>query len=281
MYMSTGSTAIIDRPVFIVGPHRSGTTLFYNMLSGHADIGCMVRFNHRFPATPDLAFVLRPLLGGSTKPHEAQRFWDYLWQGPDDTMTADELRPEQKKFYIATIARVLSLRGRNRFLAKYPRLSLRIAWLDALFPDAKFLHITRDWRAVVSSTVQRKRNRENRGGGWFGVRIPGWQQMMNLPHELSAARQFRVTTLAIEDQGQRFAGRFHRVDYARLCADTEGVMRGVADFCELPFSRSFRDSLPRDLKSRNNKWRKHLTTEMVEMIRAEDPDFYARYEDAV
>jgi len=279
--MSNGSKAIIDRPVFIVGPHRSGTTLLYGMLARHEDVGCMVRYNHRFPAYPAFAFILRMVLRGTNKPHEAQRFWDYLWPGPDDTMTADDLTAEQKEFYGATVARVLRFQGRTRFVAKYPRMSLRIGWLDALFPDAKFLHLTRDWRAVVNSTVQRKLKRQKRGGGWFGVRIPGWRQMLELPHELSAGRQFRLATLAIEEQALRLSGRFHRIDYARLCADPEGVMRGVAAFCELPFSQTFQASLPRDLQSSNDKWRKYLTAEMIDMIRAEDPAFYARYEDAL
>jgi len=142
--MSIASTAIIDRPVFIVGPHRSGTTLLYGILDRHPDVGCMVRCNHRFPAHPLLASIARTLLRGTTKPHEAQRFWDYLWPGPDDTMTADDLTAEQATFYASTVERVLRLRGRTRFVAKYPRLSLRIGWLNALFPDAKFLHMARD-----------------------------------------------------------------------------------------------------------------------------------------
>jgi len=279
--MSSCSTGIIDPPIFIVGPHRSGTTQLYGILARHEAVCCLERYNHRFPAYPRLASVLRTLLRGTKQPHEGQRFWDYLWPGPDDTMTADDLTAEQAKFYAANVERVLTLRGRTRFVAKYPRLSLRIGWIDALFPEAKFLHMTRDWRAVVNSTVQRKVKRQNRGGGWFGVRIPGWRDMIDLPHELSAGRQFRLATLAIEEQARCLPGRFHRVDYAQLCADPEGVMRSVAAFCELPFSDAFQAALPRDLKSRNDKWQKHLAAEMIAMIRAEDPDFYARYEDAV
>lgn len=172
----------------------------------------MVRYNHRFPAHPRLASVLGTVLRGTTKPHEAQRFWDYLWPGPDDTMTADDLTDAQRKFYTSAVAHVLSLRGRTRFVAKYPRLSLRIGWLDALCPDARFLHMTRDWRAVVNSTVHRKVKRVNRGGGWFGVRTPGWREMGDLPHELAAGRQFRAATLAIEAHARRMSeqiGRAH------------------------------------------------------------------------
>jgi hypothetical protein len=139
--------------------------------------------------------------------------------------------------------------------------------------------MSRDWRAVVSSTLQRKVKREKRGGGWFGVRIPGWKNMFDLPHEITAGRQFRVATLELEEKAALMPDRFHRVDYVDLCSDTERIMRGVADFCELPFSRAFQDTLPKDLKSRNDKWKQNLTPDMIEAIRSEDQEFYARYED--
>lgn len=270
----------IDRPIFIVGPHRSGTTLLYGIIGRHEHVGFLNRSNHRFPAFPSVARALGTLMGTDSKPVEAQRFWDYLWPGPDDTMRASDLTNEQKEFYSSVIARILTQRGRMRFVAKYPRLSLRVGWLDAIFPDAKFLHMSRDWRAVVSSTLQRKVKRENRGGGWFGVRIPGWQEMSDQPHELTAGRQFRVATLALEADARRMPDRFFRVDYADLCCEFERVIREVAAFCELPFSQAFRATLPRGLKSRNDKWKQNLKPEMIETIRSEDPEFYARYEDA-
>lgn len=270
----------IDRPVFILGPHRSGTTLLYGILGRHEHVCYLNRSNQRFPSAPRIARVITNLMRTDTNPAEAQRFWDYLWSGPDDTMHAGDLTSQQKEFYISVIERILKQQGRTRFIAKYPRLSLRVGWIEALFPDAKFLHMSRDWRAVVSSTLQRKVKRESRGGGWFGVRIPGWQDMQDLPHALVAGRQFRVATMAIEAAAQPRPDRFYRVDYLDLCRDSERVVREVAGFCEFPFSQAFLSTLPTGLKSRNDKWKQYLEPEMIDMIRSEDPDFYTRYEDA-
>ena len=38
----------VDRPIFIMGPHRSGTTLLYNILAAHPDVGYFNRANRRF-----------------------------------------------------------------------------------------------------------------------------------------------------------------------------------------------------------------------------------------
>jgi hypothetical protein len=104
--------------------------------------------------------------------------------------------------------------------------------------------------------------------------------MHDIPHALAAGRQFRVATLALEADARRLPGQFFRVDYADVCRESERVIREVAAFCELLFSQEFQATIPRGLKSRNDKWKQNLDPAMVEMIRSEDPEFYARYEDA-
>lgn len=107
---------VIDRPVFIVGPHRSGTTLLYNIIGRHEQVCFLDRSNHRFPAYPGFARILGSILGTDPKPVEAQRFWDYLWPGPDDTMQAGDLTNQQREFYSSVISRILKQRGKTRLL---------------------------------------------------------------------------------------------------------------------------------------------------------------------
>jgi hypothetical protein len=85
----------------------------------------------------------------------------------------------------------------------------------------------------------------------------------------------------LESYAQRLPDRFFRVDYVELCGDSERIIRDIAQFCDVPFSPAFQAFLPRDLKSRNDKWKQNLDPAMIERIRSEDPDFYARYEDTV
>ena len=272
------SDATIDRPLFILGPHRSGTTLLYRTLAQHPDVGCLVRADHRLPRHPRLAHLWKRL-GSGDDPVEAQRFWDLRWRQPDDAMSAADARPEDVAFYRRRVASTMDLRGRSRFLAKYPRLSLRVDWLDAVFPGARFLHMVRDWRAVLASTLVRKHKREARGGGWFGVRVPGWQAMRDLPHERAAALQFRATTLALEDAAAKRPDRMRRVSYADLCRDAEGTLKGLAGFCELRPDPAFDAAIPRDLRSADHKWKEQLDPALVESLRSEDPAFFGRYEE--
>jgi len=59
----------IDRPIFIIGCPRSGTTVFYNLMSRHPDLAFLVS---RYP---DLAFHFSNL----RFPKNLRQFGRYLW----------------------------------------------------------------------------------------------------------------------------------------------------------------------------------------------------------
>ena len=268
----------LDRPIFIVGPHRSGTTLLYEMLSEHPELGYFNIANRRFPDLPFFAHTMTRL-GTPDKPMEAQKIWDRFWHCEDDRMGAEDATPEAIAWYRKTASRVLRLRNASRFLAKYPRLSLRVGWIDTVFPGTLFVHIVRDWRAVVSSTLAGRRKRESKGGGWYGARIPGWKEMGSLPPEIVAGRQYRYLTQYLEKKSTDYPGRFFTIRYGRLCDDTVTTIRSIIDGCDLSWPESFVKNIRTDLQSRNDKWRSSVDPAMIEAIRSEDTAFFVRHEE--
>lgn len=268
----------VDRPIFIVAPHRSGTTLLYEILAHHPELGYLDLGNCRWPRCPRIAWTLTRL-GLPRKPREAQVVWDRFWTTEDDCMGPEHATPEAIAWHRWLTATVLRLRGVPRFVAKYPRFSLRMGWLNAVFPDALFVHILRDWRAVVNSTLVRRSKRMHRSRKWYGMRIPGWRQMGDVPWPLAAGRQYRVTTQAIEAQGPALGSRFLSIRYGQLCAEPVATLRRIADHCGLSWTSRFEQAVPRDLKSANYKWREKLDPADVEAIRAEAPAFYAAHEE--
>ncbi len=269
----------IDRPIFIVGPHRSGTTLLYRTLSKHPDVAYFNLANRRFRSFPVIAHVLTRL-GMEDAPRELQRIWDRYWTGEDDVMGAQDATPEAVAWHRKMVKRVLRLRGAGRFLAKYPRLSARLDWIDAVFPGALFVHMVRDWRAVVNSTLTRRRKRDAKVGPWYGDRIPGWKEMGELPPEIVAGRQYRFLTETLEEQGPRYEGRFLTVRYAEFCRNPVETVRDIARHCGLEWCAEFEETVPLTLRSANYKWREQLDPSQVEMVRSEAPEFFARHEEA-
>jgi hypothetical protein len=251
-------------------------------LSRHPDVGYFNVANRWLRPFPTLAH-LATRWGMKDRAVEGQAIWDLFWRQEDDVMEAEHATEEARAWYGRTIGRILDLRGASRFLAKYPRLSLRMDWLDALFPDCYFVHIIRDWRATVNSTVVRRSRREDRShpkhGGWFGMRVPGWTEMGDLPFEIAAGRQYRTTTKWIEQKGPTYPDRYMQVWFGDLYRDPAHEVRKIAKFCHLPWSDGFEAAIPRGLKAGNQKWRTGLDPAMIETIRAEDPEFFESHEE--
>jgi len=267
----------LEKPIFLVGPHRSGTTLLYQLLARHAELGYFNRANKRFPNSPRLAHG-STLLDRDDRPREAQPIWDRFRTRDDDLMTAEDATPEIALWYRAQTERVLRLRRAPRFIAKYPRLSLRIDWIDAIFPGSLFVHVLRDWRAVVGSTTARSVKRERRGGGWFGVRVPGWREERDAPREIAVARTFRAVTETIEHETERRPDRFFQASYEEVCGDPAATLRRLARQLELPWTAAFEASIPSDLVSGNARWAERIDPALLARARAEAPDFFDRYE---
>jgi hypothetical protein len=260
-----------DRPIFILGPPRSGTSVLYKTLCTHPDVAYMHRGFKKLPQLPWLAHALeRAGLVGST-PKEASAFWDRYRAGRLDVMTADEVTPAIRTWYRKVVEGVLRVTGRKRFVAKCPPHSVRVPWIDAIFPDAQFVVAVRDWRAVVCSTaIKRDANEERQRREFFGIRVPGHKRMKTLASEHSAARIYRVVHEMLEGWEAELPGRFHHVVYSRLCADPRAELREVARFCDLSWSDEFEASLPESQPNSNYKWRDTLDPELLERIREEE-----------
>lgn len=112
--------------VCIVGAPRSGTTILGEKLAQQSEI----------------AYLFEPYF-----------LWD-RHSGPmaDDRRTADIVDAKTKYFIRREMHRYLKKRKARFLVDKSPFNSLRIPFVNAIFPEAKFIHIVRDGRAVALST---------------------------------------------------------------------------------------------------------------------------------
>ncbi|NMF96732.1 sulfotransferase [Aromatoleum toluolicum] len=139
-------------PVFVIGCSRSGTTVTFETIaaSGH--------FLHFDYEIPQLWNALHgPLNNG----------WD------SEAATADDARPEHRDRVLAYFYARL---GAGPVLDKTCINTLRVSYLHALFPQARFVFIQRDGRDNVSSMMDGWRLGRTDGG--FGL-----TQFFGLPPE--------------------------------------------------------------------------------------------------
>lgn len=266
-----------DRPIFIVAPPRTGTSLLYRCIASHPDVGWFNRADRLFPESPRLARWLTRLRLVRDDPRESRDLWfRFLPQRATDEAGPGDATPEARDWYARRIAASLTLRGATRFAAKLPAHTLQVPYLDALFPGALFVQSMRDWRAVVSSTdVKREKDFNNK---WFGIRAPGWKDQRSKPRYLGAAWQLRAGYEVLDAEAPRRAGRFFRVQYEDLVRDPRAAMARLYGQLGLRVDERVLDRLPDDIRPAHERWKEVLTPEILAAIAKEHGDALRRWE---
>lgn len=132
-----------ESPFFVVGTQRSGTTLLYQILNNHADLFCVNECHSLYPYfasdTPDPK-GLREVLQWRCKLDSG--FWD------------NSVTNSAKEMVTAAFTTAAKENGALRWGIKDPQMTYFLDSLHSTFPEAKFLVIYRDPRAVCSSYLR-------------------------------------------------------------------------------------------------------------------------------
>lgn len=243
----------VHRPVLMVGMPHSGTTISMRLVAQHPDV-----------INKSEANVLWQPLG----------YFDY--ENGDHVRTAID----------ATEAEINRLHNRLEFhrwffkkpriLSKNPDNTVRLDFLKAVFPDACFIHVIRDCRAVVNSLIRslpaawetedRFKPWRERVNPFPGVKPPNWRSLLrDDPIEQHALQWREVLAYAFQVEEAEGLDVFH-LKYEELCEDPRSVMEAVYRFCGLEISEDILNRLPEKLENRNYKWRNTFTEDEVNLI---------------
>ena len=248
----------LDRPIFIVSPARTGTSLLYDLIGDHPDVGYFSRADERFPGHPALARFLTRLRLFDDSKREFRALWQELRDITDAGGGPDPI--------VRRIRGMLAARGVTRLVAKLPEFSILVPWLDECFPGALFVQIVRDWRPAISSMLVKAR--EKFGGGVFGTWPRGFEAEPDEPEALTAARLYLEWNAILAAQHARLAPRFHVLWYEDLLANPEETLAGVLGFCGLAHPAGGIGEFCSRLRPISDKWRETLTPDEVKLIRA-------------
>ncbi|MEM9753023.1 MAG: sulfotransferase [Planctomycetota bacterium] len=244
-----GSSPALDRPIFLVGHARGGTTMLGNLIGAHPDLG---------PKPPHLQAAGDGLLDDTRDPNahyemalasEQKDIWFDHLPGMDVFATmgdelivdrfTDEHRPDE------LFARLTEGLDGRRYFSKAPFNSFRVGALRERFHDAKIIAIYRDIHDVIGSYLT-----------WS--RRPMYAQMSRGNAIRNLARCWYETFACVE--ARRTLLGIETLRYEDLVAQPEAVMRKVWTFLELEppatvEAASVRKAPPRwkrdlDLKSR-------------------------------
>jgi len=255
----------MNRPIFIVGLPRSGSTIFYSTLAQHPDLAYISQATKKFPRSLALTRLVM-LVRQDRRPTEGHRIWRKFVRAEDDSFRRADATSRCRAYYRDLVAMHCRLYGTTRFLSKYPRNVLRLPWLDEMFPDALFLHLIRDGRAVVQSTLEMRDSHGGREAFW-GIRPPGWRELLALEPLEAIALQWKTTIeLARRSAAQFDSMRYLEVRYEDFCDRPADVLLRIGNWADLQWPGELLERVSSGIDSRNYKWRERLGAAEIDRL---------------
>ena len=273
----------IEKPIFIIGAGRSGSTIFHKIFSNHPDVAWLSGLCDKYPKKPSInRFFLKtidyPIFGNYLKklinPGESYSFWEYHSKGfrqPCRDLLPEDVTNKTKDKIPGVLSEILTNK-RNRLLVKITGWP-RIGFLHEIFNDAKFIHVVRDGRAVVNSTIN-----TDWWWGWRGPQNWRWGELTlsqkeewekyNKSFIALASIQWNILMEATE-KAKTFIDEdnYIEIKYENFCSNPISVFKDVIEFSELKWSREFADSINKyNLRNTEYKWKKELTIDQQQII---------------
>ena len=296
--LSRGIQVQIERPIFIIGTGRCGSTIIFEALALHEGLAWFSSYNERFPEA-ELASIMPRLYDVSfiprgekrqfkqgrlllnrflPKPAECYRKWAVMCgqKFAREYLIGVKAAPEEAFRVLRAVKAALSLQGKRRFLNKITGPS-RIGYLQSIFPDALFVHVVRDGRAVVNSLLGVDYWRE--GGGlerpYWETGLPEkwreeWMNYGSTPATLAAMQLRAILKVCEEERRLLGENQYLKVAYEDFIEDPKAVITCVLEFCGLEESRrlsSYLNQLDDDkYVSMNKKYLERFSEAELESI---------------
>ena len=272
-----------EAPIIIVGTGRCGSTIYQQLFAEHPRVAWLSEAARNNPARPQLnrrALERRahPLWGRlyrhRVNPGEHYAFWEHYCPGFSRTfrdLLASDVTERNKKILREAFG-AIAWKERPRLLIKitgWPKMG----FLREVFPDARFIHVVRDGRAVVNSHLnvpfwkgwegpenwrwgplpEKYRDEWEHSGRSFVVL--GCIQWKILMDAFMAAK-----ALVPDDQ-------FFEFRYEDFCARPLEMYRESVEFAGLEWTPDFEAVIRgANIRSKNTKWGEDLTEEQRELV---------------
>ena len=287
-----------EPPIFLIGVGRTGSTAIYRALAVHEDLGWFSNYSVHFPRTLLVVALqrlyrvpgFRKVIWGDQRqghhpwlsrvdrylprPDEVYPLWARLCgeKFRRDYLIDVKATPAERHKTRRAVRWALRLQGKSRFIAKITGPA-RMGYLDSVFPDAVFVHVIRDGRAVVNSLLNIPFWKE--GGGherpWWKNGLPEgweaeWERFGRSPAALAAIQWRTIMDVTRREKEQLSPGRYFEIRYEDFINAPVETMRRVAADCGLRPSAKLDDYVGRPGRYRdmNLKWVKRFSSEEID-----------------
>jgi omega-hydroxy-beta-dihydromenaquinone-9 sulfotransferase len=288
--VSHRGTSIPVKPILIFGAPGSGTTLLYQTLCSHRDVAYITRnmlrtgivsprqrlwrYSRFLGERRKALFILQNLFH---RDHASNLpVGDILWIKyfvDYNYMTENDYTEEMATYFRKKILTVQNLLGRPRFVEKTLLNCFRVRLLNSIFPDAKFIHIIRDGRAVAFS-ILKKIEIAGDNNPLFYV---GFKEILGDRYQPERSELYNYGLAWSEfvrkarEASTVARGRYYEVYYENLVREPHNEFKKIMDFCELDWYGEFEEMIP-PTRNMNQKWKQKASKEQLTDIEESTSD---------
>jgi hypothetical protein len=236
----------VEKPIFVLGTGRSGTTILGKVLSMH----------------PYVLFLNEPkALWHVIYPHE-DVIGSYSREFAQYRLDEKDVTPAVMQTAHRLYGYCLALTGSQRILDKYPEMIFRVPFIQSIFPDAKFIFLVRNgWDTIHSISNWSQHEGEQarvESHDWWGVDRRKWNILVRdivaeddklsekkneIIHFKNQQDMAAVEWMVTLREGQKLLDsssyQVHQTKYENLVNDPEKILKNLLMFCELPEDDKF------------------------------------------
>ena len=248
------SSGYEDYPiVFVMGPHRCGTTLFMQWLANSGVVAYPTNLLSRFYGAPVIGSQIQLMLtdpgynfrneildfnspisfeseNGKTKgalaPNEFWYFWRRFLPFKELDWLADEelFRVVDYDKLVSELTTLTRIFGKP-FALKGMILNYNIPFLDAIFNKALFVQIKRDPVTNIASILEARKRQLGSENEWYSFKIPEYPQLKDLdPITQSAGQLHFINTAVTKGMAAVNESRKMVVQYEDFCKNPRHVL---------------------------------------------------------
>lgn len=299
--MNKQSIASALKPIFLIGCPRSGTTILHQFMRLHPSVAWITPGTNLFYPHMKMAQILDKFLMRFKNnrfkriipPNIRRQLFPYsslkipylpetseghlIWKkvirkakadGDSDYLTEKGATHDASAFFRKIVIDHLEYMNGERFLSKNPADSLRIRFINKIFPDAFFIHILRDGRAVANSLLNERKSAGNINK-WWGAKPSNWRDLQKYEPILQVGLQWKSIVETIErDAKILHSKRYLVIKYEDFTEKPIPILKEIFEYVELDFSIVKKDieKYAKNVRNMNWKWQKNLSEHEKEIL---------------
>ena len=229
-------------PIFIIGPPRCGSTLLYQAMVHCFDLCFFTNEMMRRPAQVPMNIHYRRLglapgssfqsnygqTDGDRSPHEGYPFWRRFYPRNEHDYVERHCLSDAEVEEMRSTVKFMEHHYGSPFLSKNIENALRIKSLSVVYPEALYIVLKRDPRAIAISILSGRMKLREDKKDWFGMRPINYSNLVDLPIANQIAEQILQAYDSFYSDVE--TDRVFELYYEDFCKSPEALIEQIGSY---------------------------------------------------